>query len=35
MADEVEEQYPRAVTYTPTGFAKVNYGMLGLEMVEV
>ena len=35
MADEVAEQYPRAVTYTPTGFAKVNYGMLGLEMVEV
>ena len=35
MADEVEKQYPRAVEYTPTGFAKVNYGMLGLEMVEV
>lgn len=35
MADEVESQYPRAVARNEAGFALVNYGMLGLEMVEV
>lgn len=35
MADEVEAAYPDAVVYDDLGFASVNYGALGLEMVEV
>lgn len=35
MADEVEAVYPDAVVYDDLGFASVNYGALGLEMVEV
>jgi hypothetical protein len=35
MADEVEQVVPQAVEYGEDGFAKVNYGLLGLEMVEV
>lgn len=35
MADEVEKKYPDAVDYDDYGFAKVNYGMLGMKMVEV
>jgi len=35
MADEVEQYMPAAVIYDQDGFAKVNYGMLGIEMVEV
>lgn len=35
MADEVEPIMPQAVAYDDMGYASVNYGMLGLEMVEV
>lgn len=35
MADEVESRFPDAVTYDDLGFASVDYGMLGIEMVEV
>lgn len=35
MADEVESVLPDAVTRDDLGFASVNYGMLGIEMVEV
>jgi len=35
MADEVAHVVPQAVTYGEDGFARVNYGLLGLEMVEV
>lgn len=35
MADEVEKSYPKAVTRDDDGYASVNYGMLGIEMVEV
>ena len=35
MADEVEVDYPEAVIYGDDGFAKVHYGLLGLEMTEI
>jgi len=35
MADEVEVDYPEAVIYGDDGFAKVYYGLLGLEMTEI
>lgn len=35
MADEVEARYPTAVHYDDFGFASVDYGSLGIEMVEV
>lgn len=35
MADEVESRFPDAVHYDDLGFASVDYGMLGIEMVEV
>lgn len=35
MADEVERVMPEAVVYDDLGFAAVNYGMLGIKMVEV
>lgn len=35
MADEVERNHPEAVTYDDLGFASVDYGRLGIEMVEV
>jgi len=35
MADEVERKYPDAVSHDDLGFASVDYGRLGLEMVEV
>jgi hypothetical protein len=35
MADEVERFDPKAVAYDDLGFASVDYGRLGLEMVEV
>lgn len=35
MADEVESIAPDAVVYDDFGFASVNYGALGIEMVEV
>lgn len=35
MADEVESYMPDAVSYDDLGYASVNYGMLGIEMVEV
>ena len=35
MADEVEQVVPAAVEYGEDGFARVNYGLLGLEMVEL
>ena len=35
MADEVESIMPDAVSKDDLGFASVNYGALGLEMVEV
>lgn len=35
MAQEVEPDYPDAVVYDDLGFASVNYGMLGMQMVEV
>ena len=35
MADEVEVGYPEAVIYGDDGFAKVHYGLLGLEMTEI
>jgi hypothetical protein len=35
MADEVSACSPDAVCYDSAGFARVNYGMLGLEMVQV
>jgi len=35
MADEVEAVMPDAVVYDDMGFASVDYGMLGIEMVEV
>lgn len=35
MADDVEFLYPEAVVYDEAGYAKVNYGMLGIEMKEV
>ncbi len=35
MADEVESVDPRAVVYDDLGFAMVDYGRLGLELVEV
>jgi hypothetical protein len=35
MADEVEKVYPEAVEYSPRGYAKVNYGMLGIPMIQV
>jgi hypothetical protein len=34
MADEVEGPYPDAVIYDDLGFASVDYGVLGLQMVE-
>ena len=35
MADEVESKFPDAVVYDDLGFASVDYGMLGIQMVEV
>jgi hypothetical protein len=35
MADEVVKVYPEAVEYSPGGYAKVNYGMLGIPMTQV
>ncbi len=35
MADEVEARYPDAVFYDDLGFASVDYGMLGIDLVEV
>lgn len=35
MADEVEVNYPDAVVYGDDGYAKVYYGLLGLEMTEI
>lgn len=35
MADEVEQVMPEAVMYNASGFASVDYGMLGIEMIEV
>lgn len=35
MADEVQRVCPAAVVYDDLGFASVNYGLLGLKMVEV
>lgn len=35
MADEVAKVNPEAVVRMPNGFDAVNYGLLGLEMVEV
>ena len=35
MADEVVKVYPDAVEYSPGGYAKVNYGMLGIPMTQV
>lgn len=35
MADEVERVMPDAVFEDDTGYKAVNYGMLGIEMVEV
>jgi hypothetical protein len=35
MADEVVKVYPEAVEYSPRGYAKVNYGMLGVPMIQV
>jgi len=35
MADEVVQVMPKAVIYGDDGFARVNYGLLGLEMTEV
>jgi hypothetical protein len=35
MADEVERKFPDAVSHDDRGFASVDYGRLGLQMVEV
>lgn len=35
MADEVEQVMPEAVVVGDDGFKQVNYGMLGMQMVEV
>ena len=35
MADEVEKVVPDAVMYSVDGFAAVDYGKLGIQMVEV
>lgn len=35
MADEVEQVMPEAVIIGEDGFKQVNYGMLGMQMVEV
>jgi hypothetical protein len=35
MADEVSAYNPEAVCYDNSGYARVNYGILGLEMVQV
>ena len=35
MADEVVMVFPDAVDYDSNGFARVNYGMLGMEMKEI
>lgn len=35
MADEVEPLFPDAVMYGSDGYASVDYGSLGIEMVEV
>jgi len=35
MADEVELVMPEAVIHGEDGFASVNYGLLGIEMVEI
>jgi hypothetical protein len=35
MADEVEQVDPKAVMYDDLGFARVDYGRLGIDMVEV
>lgn len=35
MADEVEQVMPEAVSVGEGGFKQVNYGMLGMQMVEV
>ena len=35
MADDVEQILPDAVVYNSDGYAMVNYGMLGIPMVEV
>lgn len=35
MADEVQAFKPDAVIYNKQGFASVDYGMLGIEMIEV
>jgi hypothetical protein len=35
MADEVQDFMPGAVITDPSGYLKVDYGMLGIEMVEV
>ena len=35
MADEVEEVRPDAVVYDDLGFAAVDYGALGIELMEV
>lgn len=35
MADEVQRVMPRAVSLDADGYAMVDYGMLGIEMVEV
>jgi len=34
MADEVRKLFPAAVQRSADGFDRVNYGLLGLEMVE-
>lgn len=35
MADEVRKLFPAAVERWPDGFDRVNYGLLGLKMVEI
>lgn len=35
MADEVEPLFPDAVVYDDMGFATVNYGKIGIDMVRV
>lgn len=35
MADDVEKVYPEAVSEMSNGYKAVDYGMLGIEMVEV
>lgn len=35
MADEVESKFPNAVSYDDMGFASVDYGELGIELLQV